>query len=83
MMLNMIKANPLEMLIQGGLSVLGSDNMKKAGFDLNKTVFFQALSVKPFDVLIFYVDEAVLHVPGFDYYLVLFVEFNDMLEFVL
>lgn len=38
MMLNMIKANPLEMLIQGGLSVLGSDNMKKAGSDLNKTL---------------------------------------------
>lgn len=38
MMLNMIKANPLEMLIQGGLSVLGSDSMKKAGADLNKTL---------------------------------------------
>lgn len=38
MMLNMIKANPLEMLIQGGLSVLGSDNIKKAGSDLNKTL---------------------------------------------
>lgn len=38
MMLNMIKANPLEMLIQGGLSVLGSDNMKRAGANLNKTL---------------------------------------------
>lgn len=38
MMLNMIKANPLGMLIQGGLSVLGSDSMKKAGADLNKTL---------------------------------------------
>lgn len=38
MILNMIKANPLEMLIQGGLSVLGSDNMKRAGANLNKTL---------------------------------------------
>ena len=38
MLLNMMKANPLEMVIQGGLSFLGSDSMKRAGSDLNKTL---------------------------------------------
>ena len=38
MVLNMMKANPLEAIIQGGLSFLGSDSMKKAGANLNKTL---------------------------------------------
>ena len=38
MMLNMLKANPLEAVLQGGLSLIGSDSMKKAGANLNKTL---------------------------------------------
>lgn len=38
MMLNLMKTNPLEALLQGGLSFIGSDSMKNAGANLNKTL---------------------------------------------
>lgn len=38
MILNMIKANPMEAVLQGMLSFIGSDSMKHAGENLNKTL---------------------------------------------
>ena len=38
MILNMIKANPMEAVLQGMLSFIGSDSMKYAGANLNKTL---------------------------------------------
>lgn len=38
MMLNMMKANPLEAVLQGAMSLIGTGSMKKAGSNLNKTL---------------------------------------------